>query len=98
MAERSAWVNELARATPPNFPRATALGFFFVAMPCIISLNGKPVKEKLLKFRAFPTTQSISGFSIRGTAPVSGGRSAKTASGVEAIFVPAFVIRLGAGM
>jgi len=54
MAERSAWVNELARATPPNFPRATALGFFFVAMPYIISLSGKLVKEELLKFCAFP--------------------------------------------
>ena len=36
MAERSALVSELARATPPNLPRATAFGFFFIAMPCII--------------------------------------------------------------
>jgi hypothetical protein len=55
-------VSELARATPPNFPRATAFGFFFVAMPCIISLSAKLVKKELLKFSAFPTTPLTLGF------------------------------------
>src|ERR1017187_7335113 len=52
MAERCALVSELARATPPNLPRATAFGFFFVAMPRIISLSAKMVKKELLRFCA----------------------------------------------
>ena len=54
MAERFAWVNELARASPPNLPNATAFGFFLVAMPGIISLSGMLVKEDVLVSALLP--------------------------------------------
>ena len=53
IAERSALDKELARAIPPNLPRATAFGFFFVPMPSIISLNGKQVNKRSELFAAF---------------------------------------------
>src|SRR5690242_5190835 len=63
MAERSALVSELALATPPNLPRATAFWFFFALMPYIISLSGKLVKGKLLCSALFPPYRQF------GTAP-----------------------------
>jgi len=54
IAERSALVKELARAFPPNLPRATAFGFFVDPMHRIISLSDKLVKRELLCSSLFP--------------------------------------------
>jgi hypothetical protein len=44
---------ELARAMPPNLPRATAFGFFLTPMREIVSLGGKLAKRKMNLFSTF---------------------------------------------
>ena len=46
IAERSALVSELARAFPPNLPRATAFGFFFAFISRIMRDATLDVKEE----------------------------------------------------